>query len=51
MGDRYLRTVMAFLGVTDYETIFADGLDIIGNDVDAIMSAAIEAAKEKARAF
>ena len=51
MGDRYLRTVIAFLGVTDYETIFADGLDIIGNDVDAIMSAAIEAAKEKARAF
>ena len=51
MGDRYLRTIMAFLGITDYETIFADGLDIIGNDVDAIMNAAIKAAREKARVF
>lgn len=51
LGDRYVKTVMAFLGITDYDTIFADGLDIIGNDVDAIMAEAIKTAQEKAREF
>jgi FMN-dependent NADH-azoreductase len=51
MGDRYLRTLLGFLGITDFTTISADGLDVIGNDVDSIVEKAIESAKETARTF
>jgi len=51
MGDRYLRTILGFLGITDYTTIAADGLDVIGSDVDAIVGKAIAKAKETAKTF
>ena len=51
MGDRYLRTIFGFLGITDFTTISADGLDIIGNDVDAIVENAIAKARELAKTF
>lgn len=51
MGDRYLRTIFAFFGITDFTTISADALDIIGNDVDAILGKAIKDAEEKAKSF
>lgn len=51
LGDRYVRTIMNFLGIADYDTIFADGLDIIGNDVYEIVDAAVKTAQEKARTF
>jgi len=51
MGDRYLRTLFGFLGITDFTTISADGLDIIGNDVNAIVEKAIMKAKETAKTF
>ena len=51
MGDRYLRTILGFLGITDFQTIAANGLDIIGNDVDAIIKNAILSAKEIAKSF
>ena len=51
MGERYLRTIMGFFGVDDFTTIAAEGLDISGQDVDAILEKAIEEAKEKARYF
>jgi FMN-dependent NADH-azoreductase len=51
MGDRYLRTILGFLGITDFITISADNLDVIGNDVDAIVSKAIKDAQEKAKSF
>ncbi|MDP4181772.1 MAG: FMN-dependent NADH-azoreductase [Bacillota bacterium] len=51
MGDRYLRTIFGFLGITDFTTISAEGLDVIGNDVDAIIQKAIIEAKEKANKF
>lgn len=51
MGDRYLRTIFGFLGITDFTTISADGLDVIGNDVNAIIENAIMEAKEKAKNF
>ena len=51
MGDRYLRTLFGFLGITDFTTISADGLDVIGNDVDAIVGDAVVKAKEKAKKF
>jgi FMN-dependent NADH-azoreductase len=51
MGDRYLRTIFGFLGITEFTTISADGLDIIGNDVDSLVQQAIDKAMEHARNF
>ena len=51
MGDRYLRTLIGFLGVVDFATIAADGLDVIGNDVEAIVQKAIAKATEMAETF
>lgn len=51
MGDRYLRTICGFLGIRDFTTIAADGLDIIGQDVDAILDKAIREAESLARRF
>jgi len=51
MGDRYLRGLFTFLGISDFTTIYADGLDVIGNDVDALVGDAIKEAQVKAKNF
>jgi FMN-dependent NADH-azoreductase len=51
MGDRYLRTIFGFYGITDFTTITAEGLDIVGQDVEAIVGEAIKKAQELARVF
>lgn len=51
MGDRYLRTILGFLGITDYTTISAENLDVIGQDVEAIIGNAIRSAEDLARNF
>lgn len=51
MGDRYLRTIFGFLGITDFTTVSADGLDIEGNDVEAIVKNAVAEAIEEAKRF
>ncbi|MCT8976999.1 FMN-dependent NADH-azoreductase [Clostridium sp. CX1] len=51
MGDRYLRTIFGFLGITDFNTISAEELDVVGNDVDAIVGNAIKKAEEAAKNF
>lgn len=51
MADRYLRTVLGFLGITDFTTIAAEGLDVVGADVKAIVDEAIRKAEEKAGNF
>lgn len=51
MGDRYLRTILGFLGITDFTTVAAERLDVIGNDVDTIVGNAIAEAKEIAKNF
>ncbi len=51
MGDRYLRTIFAFLGITDFTTLSADNLDVMGVDVEAIVANAIKDGKEKAKNF
>jgi FMN-dependent NADH-azoreductase len=51
MGDRYLRTIFGFLGITDFTTIAADGLDIVGNDVKALVQDAIVKATDLAKSF
>lgn len=50
-GDKYLRTILGFLGITDFKTIAGNGLDVIGNDVEAIVEEAILSAKELAKSF
>lgn len=45
MGDRYLKTIFAFFGVTDMETIAIENVDVVGADVQAKVNEAIERAK------
>lgn len=51
MGDRYLRTIFGFFGITDFTTIAADKLDVIGEDVEAIIENAIKKAQTTAKEF
>jgi FMN-dependent NADH-azoreductase len=51
MGDRYLKTILGFMGVTDYTTIAADQLDVMGIDVDGIIAETIEKAGKFAETF
>lgn len=51
MGDKYLRTILGFIGIWDFTTIAAEGLDVIGNDVDAIVGKSIMTASETAKIF
>lgn len=51
MGDRYLRTIFGFFGITDFTTIAAEGLDVIGTDVEAILQKTIDDAKQLAKNF
>lgn len=45
MGDLYLKTIFAFFGVTDMETIAIENVDVIGADVQAKVDEAIDNAK------
>lgn len=45
MGDRYLKTIFGFFGITDMETIAIDNVDVIGADVQGKVDEAIERAK------
>lgn len=51
MGDRYLRTILAFLGIVDFTTIAAEELDVAGKDINAILEKSITKAKEVAKTF
>ena len=51
MGDRYLRTILGFLGICSFTTIAAELLDVIGADVDGIVNKSIEEAKQAALVF
>lgn len=49
MGERYLRTIFAFLGITDFTTIAANGLDV--GDEGSIMENALLEVKNKVLEF
>lgn len=51
MGDKYLRTILGFLGIHDFNTIAAENLDIVGADVEGIVAEAINKANEAAKTF
>lgn len=51
MGDRYLRTILGFLGIIDFTTIAAEGLDVVGADIEGILQKATQEAKSKVNDF
>lgn len=51
MGERYIRTIFAFFGITDFQSIAAENLDVMGIDVDAILHVAMNKAKDVAGRF
>jgi FMN-dependent NADH-azoreductase len=51
MGDRYLKTIFGFFGITDFTTIAADKLDVIGEDVEAIIENTFKKAQIVAKEF
>ena len=51
MGERYLRTILAFFGVKDVKSIAVENLDVMGMDIDKIVSDSVEEAKEIAKNF
>ncbi|MBU3803604.1 MAG: FMN-dependent NADH-azoreductase [Candidatus Cellulosilyticum pullistercoris] len=51
MGERYIRTIFAFYGITDVQSITADNIDVMGMDVDAILDEAVNKVKQLAEQF
>ena len=50
-GEKYVKTILTFLGIEKYTAICADGVDIMGADVQKIIGAAIEKAQKLAEIF
>ncbi len=51
MGDKYLRNLFGFLGITDFKTLSVDKLDFIGMDVDGALKKAVKEAQKLAEEF
>jgi len=51
VSTKYLKTIFAFLGITDFSSITAGNLDIIGADVEAQLSIAKMKCKDLASVF
>ena len=51
MGDRYLKTILGFFGVSDVQTLAIENVDLIGADVEGKVNAGIQEAKEIAKSF
>lgn len=51
MGDRYLRTILGFFGITEVETLAIENLDVVGADVEGKVNNAINKATTIAKNF
>lgn len=51
MGERYIKTIFTFFGITDFKSIAAENLDVQGIDVNGILDKAKKEAKEMAKEF
>ncbi len=51
MGDRYLRTILGFFGITEVETLAIENLDVMGADVEGKVNDAINNASNIAKNF
>ncbi|GIM44887.1 FMN-dependent NADH-azoreductase 2 [Collibacillus ludicampi] len=50
-GDRYIRAVLGFLGITDIQSVIAEGMAQMPQEAENIKNRAIERAKEVAKYF
>lgn len=51
MGDRYLRTILGFFGISEIETIAVENLDVIGVNVQEKVEEGIKKANLLAQKF
>lgn len=51
MGERYLRTIFGFLGITDFVSVAAEMLDVAGIDAEQKIADAQKKAAEIAQSF
>lgn len=51
MGDRYLRTILGFFGISDIKTVAVENVDVIGVDVQGKVEEGIKEAKLIAQGF
>lgn len=51
MGDRYLKTILGFLGITDYTTLATNQLDVIGLNIEELVNKGVEKAEGFAKNF
>ncbi|SFI85096.1 FMN-dependent NADH-azoreductase [Thermoflavimicrobium dichotomicum] len=50
-GDRYIRAVLNFLGVTNVESVIVEGMNQMPQEAESIKAKAIEHAREVAKRF
>lgn len=51
MGERYIRTLFTFFGISEFQSIAAENVDVQGVDVDKVINEAVEKAKTIAKNF
>ena len=51
MGDRYINAILGFIGITDKESVIAEGMNATPDKAEEIKAKAIEKAKEAAKRF
>lgn len=51
LGDRYVRTILAFMGVTDVESVIVEGMAQTPERAEEILQAAMARAREAAERF
>jgi len=51
LGDRYINTILSFIGITDKQSIFVEGMNASPDKADEIKANAIIKAKEVAQKF
>lgn len=51
MGDKYINTILGFIGITDKESVIAEGASATPDKAEEIKTAAIAKAKEVAARF
>jgi FMN-dependent NADH-azoreductase len=50
-GDRYLKAVLGFIGITDIQSVIAEGMAAFPNEAEGIKEKAIKQAEEVAKNF
>jgi FMN-dependent NADH-azoreductase len=51
MGDRYVNTILSFIGIEDKQSVIAEGMNATPDKADEIKKAAIERAESAAEGF